>query len=104
MIINQNILAILRTFSNVQRKIYEKLYAKMTTSKAATTKFRKIPNRKKISIEQFNLCETKISLDEIIRFMNSQINDRSSGNDALTAEFYKLFSNELICSNFSNEL
>ena len=39
------------------KKIYEKLYTKETTSKTSTTKFlSKIPNRKKISNKQFNLC------------------------------------------------
>ena len=40
----------------------KKLYTKETTSKTATTKFiSKIPHRKKISDEQFHLCETKFS-------------------------------------------
>ena len=47
MIINQNILASLLTFSNLQKNLYEKLYIKETTSKPITTKFiSKIPNRK----------------------------------------------------------
>ena len=37
----------------------------------------------------------KISLDEIIKSINSQTNSKSSGNDALEAKFYKHFSNEL---------
>ena len=46
--INKNILATLRTLSNLQERIYEKLCTKETTSKAATTEFlSKIPNRKK---------------------------------------------------------
>ena len=72
MIINQNIPAILRTFSNRQ-KIYEKYYTKETTSKPATTEFiSKIPNKKKIANEQFNLCDAKISLDETIKSVTSQ--------------------------------
>ena len=60
-IINQNILATLLTFSNLQKNFYEKLYTKQTTSKTATTEFiSKIPNRKEISNEQFHLCEAKI--------------------------------------------
>ena len=35
-----------------------------------------------------------MSLDEIIKSINSQTNE-SPGNDDLTAEFYKHFSNEL---------
>ena len=60
------------------KKFYEKLYIKDTTSKAATTEFLgKIPNRKKKSNEQFNLCEAKISLNEITRPINSQANNKS---------------------------
>ena len=55
----------------------------------------KIPNIKKISIEHFNLCEAKISLDEIIKPINSETNDKSPGSDGLTAGFYKYFSNEI---------
>ena len=55
---------------------------------------RKIPNREKIFNEHFNLCEAEISLDEIIKSINSETNNQSPGNDGLTAEFYKHFSNE----------
>ena len=37
----------------------------------------------------------EISLDEIIKSVNSETNDKSPSNDALTAEIYKHFSNEL---------
>ena len=71
-------------------------YIKETTSKAATTKFvSKNPNSWKISNEKFHLCESKISLDEIMKSITSQTNYKSSGNDAFTAEFYKDFSYEL---------
>ena len=66
--INQNILVVLRTLSNLQKEIYAKLYIKETTCKAATTEFFcTISNRKKISNEYFNLCEAETSLDEIIK-------------------------------------
>ena len=97
MMINQNILAILRTFSNhltfgnpkdICKKFYEKLCTKETSSKAAATKFlSKLPNRKKISKERFNFCEGKISSNEIMKSINSQRNNKFLGNDALTAEF-----------------
>ena len=78
------------------KKFYEKLYIQETTSNAATTEFlSKIPNKKKPSNEKFNLCKAKISLDEIIKSINSQTNNKSQGNDGLTTEFYKHFSNEL---------
>ena len=70
------------------------LYTKESTSKASTTEFlTKIPDRKKKSNKQFTLCETRISLNESIKSINSQANS-SPGNDGLTAEFYKHF---LIC-------
>ena len=57
--------------------------------------FRKVSNRKKISNEHFNLCEAEIFLDVIIKFINSETNNKSPCIDGLTAEFYKRFSNEL---------
>ena len=72
-----------------------KLYTKWTSTAATTEFVCKIPNRKKISNEHFNLCEAEISLDEIIKSINSETNNKPPGNDGLTAEFYKHFSNEL---------
>ena len=61
MIVNQNILASLLTFSNLQKNFYEKFYIKDATFKTVTTEFlSQIPNRKNISNEQFHLCEAKI--------------------------------------------
>ena len=65
--VNQNILAVLRTFWNLQKIFYEKLYTKETISKAATTEFlSKMSNRKKDFNEDFTLCEAGTSSDEII--------------------------------------
>ena len=44
-----------------------KLYTKFTSTAATTEFVWKIPNRKKISYEHFNLCEAEISLGEIIK-------------------------------------
>ena len=72
-----------------------KIYTKWT-SKAATAEFVcKIPNRKKISNKHFNLCVAEICLDEIIKSINSETNNKPPGNDGLTAEFYRHFSNEI---------
>ena len=61
-----------------------------------TTEFySKIPNRKKISNEHFNLCEAETSLDEIIKSINFETNNKFPVNDGLKAVFYKYFSNEL---------
>ena len=45
--------------------------------------------------ENFNLCEAKKSLDEIIKSINSQTNNNSAGNDHLKAVFWKHFPNKL---------
>ena len=87
MIINQNILK--------SAKKMMKLYTKWTSTAATTEFVCKIPNRKKISNEHFNLCEAEISLDEIIKSRNSEANNKPLGNDYLTAEFFRHFSNEL---------
>ena len=55
----------------------------------------KIHINKKIPNEHFVLCEAGISLDGIIKAINSQKNNKFPGNDGLTAEFYRHFSNEL---------
>ena len=72
-----------------------KLYTKWTSTAATTESVCKIPNRKKISNEHFTICEAEISLDEIIKFINSETNNKAPGNDGLTAEFYRHFSNKL---------
>lgn len=93
---NQNILAILRAFSNLKKVFMEKLYTMETTPKATTTAFLKqILNRHKISNKQLNPCDEKMSSDENKKSINSQIDDEYPGNYGLTAKFYIHFSNEL---------
>ena len=72
-----------------------KLHTKWTSTAATTELVCKIPNRKKISNEHFSLCEAEISLDAIIKSINSETNNKPLCNDGLTAEFYRHFSNEL---------
>ena len=97
LIINQNILVIQRTFPNLQKYFKNFTPSRQLPKLLLLTKFfSKIPNRNKISNEQFNLCEAKIYLDEIIKSINSQTNNKSSGSDVLTTEFYKHFFNELV--------
>ena len=93
-IINQNILALLRTFLDPQKN-YRKIYTKQTYTAATTEFLSNIFNRKKKSNEHFNLCEVEISLDEIITSINSETNNKSPVNDNLTGEFYKHFLDEL---------
>ena len=72
-----------------------KLYTKWTSTAATTEFVWKIPNRKKISYEHFNLCEAEISSDWIIKSINFGTNNKPPGNEGLTAEIYRHFSNEL---------
>ena len=70
------------------KNFYENLYTRENVSKAAIDELlNKIPTNKKISKEHFDLCEAEISLDEISKAINSQKNNKSPGNDGLTAEF-----------------
>ena len=43
----------------------------------------------------FNICQTQISLDKILKSINSKTNNKSPGNGGLTVELYKHFSKEL---------
>ena len=79
MIMNKNILAILRAFWNLEKKLWKTL-TKQTSTAATNEFFNKFPNRKKISNERFNLC--------FIKSINSQTNNKSADNDDLTTEFY----------------
>ena len=72
-----------------------KLYPNWTSAAATTEFVCKLPNKKKISNEHFNLCEAETSSDEIIKSINSETNNKPPGNDGLTAEFHRQFSNEL---------
>ena len=67
----------------------------MVSESATEELLNKIPPNRKISKEHFKLCEAEIYLDEIIKAINSQKNNKSPGNDGLTAEFYKQLLNEL---------
>ena len=52
-------------------------------------------SRKKKFNEHFNICEAELSLDAIIKSINSETNNKPPGNYGLTAEFYRHFSNGL---------
>ena len=50
-----------------------KLYTKLIYTAATTEFVWKIPNRKKIPYEHFNLCEAEIFLDEIIKQIHAKL-------------------------------
>ena len=85
-------LAILWTFLNLQKN-YETPH--QVNFHSCYYWIWKIPNREKISYKHFNLCEAEIVLDEIIKSINYETNNKLPHKDGLTAEFYRHFSNEL---------
>ena len=91
-----NILTIAKTFLSLLKTFYENLYTRGNISRDAIDELlNKIPISKKNIKWILNLCEAEISLDEIIEAINSQKNNKSPGNDGLTAEFYKHFSSDI---------
>ena len=81
---------------NSAKKFYENLQTREKISQPAINELlSKIPINKKISNEHLRLCEAEISLEEILNAINSQKNNKSPGNDGITAEFYEHFSNEI---------
>ena len=81
---------------NSAKKIYENLCTGEKISEPAINELlNKILINKKISNEHFRLSEVEISLEEVFNAINSQRNNKSPGNDGLTAEFYEHFSNEV---------
>ena len=93
MIINQNILAILWTFLNLQKKLWNSTPSELPQLLLLNL-FAKFLTERKHLINTL-IYEAEISLDEIIKFINSETNNKPPGNDGLTAEFYRHFSNEL---------
>ena len=57
--------------------------------------FSEVSDKKEISNKQSHHCEANIFLEKFTKSINSQTNIKSSGNDSLTAKFYKQLSNEL---------
>ena len=47
----------------------------------------------KLSVDKIKACEGKLTIDECLKSLNSFDNNKSPGNDGLTAEFYKAFWN-----------
>ena len=41
-----------------------------------------------MSNKHFNLCEAEISLDKIIKSINSETNNKSGGNNGLTTNYF----------------
>ena len=93
MIIKQNILAIIKTFLNLQKKLWNSTPSELPQLLLLNL-FAKFLTERKHLINTL-IYEAEISLDEIIKFINSETNNKPPGNDGLTTEFYSHFWNEL---------
>ena len=72
MIINQNIAAVLRKFSNLQKRPMKHFTTWRQFPKLLLLNFlQKFLTEEKTSNEQFNPCKVKISLAEFIKSLNS---------------------------------
>ena len=95
MIINQNILAILKTFSNLQKVFMKQFAPRRQLPKLLLLNFlAKFLTERKYLMKNLTFVRRKY-LYKITTSINSQTNE-SASNDGLTAEFYKHFSNELV--------
>ena len=82
---------------NSAKKFYKSLYTREETSQPAVNELlNKIPINKKISNEHFKLREAELSIEEVLNAINSQKNNKSPGNDGITAEFYTFQMNWLL--------
>ena len=82
-----------------------KIYTKWTSTAATIEFVCKISNRKKIFNEHFNLCEAVISLEEIIKSINFEINNNSCMTSllVLTIEISNVFPDgRILTTKFSD--
>ena len=87
MIINQYIVAILRKFLYLQKRFMKNSTPRKLPLLLLLNALGKFITERKYLMNIFNLREAKISLEEIIKFINCETNNKSPGNDGLIAEF-----------------
>ena len=94
MMINQNILAIIRAFLNMQKKFMKNSTPSQLPHPVLLNFLAKFLTDRKYLTNILIIMRQKY-LQIFIKSINSEANNKSPGNDGLTAEFYKYFSNEL---------
>ena len=88
--------ATIMIFLSQLKTLMKRFIKKRQTSETAIAElFSKISIKKKTSNKQIHYGEANIFLEEVTKSINFQTNIKSSGNDSLTAKFYKHLSNEL---------
>ena len=94
MMINQNILAIIRAFLNMQKKFMKNSTPSQLPQPVLLNFLAKFLTDRKYLTNTLIVVRQKY-LQIFIKPINSEANNKSPGNDGLTAEFYNYFSNEL---------
>ena len=77
------------------KNFYSDLYQKddLDPSENLINSFLKNSQIRKLLVDKVEACEGKLTIDECFKSLNSFENNKSPGNDGLTAEFYKAFWN-----------
>lgn len=83
-----------KVISNYCYEFYKKIYAS-NNSQTISDAFLNSIQVKVIDINDCELCDMPISDEEVIKTIYLLKNNKSTGTDGLTAEFYKQFTKEL---------
>ena len=76
-------------------QFYSDLYSANAESSNVSYSFLHKPEIPKLTTEKKNICEGTLSVKECFDCLQSFENNKSPGNDGLTAEFYKTFWNSV---------
>ena len=73
---------------------YSGLYKKddLEPSENLMNTFLENPLMPRLSVDDSQVCEGKLTIEECVKSLNSFEPNKSPGNDGLTVEFYKFFS------------
>ena len=82
---------VLQEIENFYSKLYQK--DELDPSENLINSFLKNSQIPKLSVDKVKACEGKITIYESFKSLNLFENNKSPGNDGLTAEFYKAFWN-----------
>ena len=78
------------------KDFYEAFFKKREQKTTAEIKdFLNVIDVSKLSEDQVKLCEEELTEKDLYNSLRSMQNDKSSGNDGLTKEFYETFWDEL---------
>ena len=94
----QVVVILLQTRKKIMTEVeefYSDLYSANADSNNGSYSFLHKPEIPKLTVEKKYICEGKLSVKECFDCLQSFENNKSPGNDGLTAEFYKTFWNSV---------